>query len=52
MHADLAMYEAKQAGGGGWRIFGGATGAEPTGTGHATPAQAPPAADRQSAPTQ
>jgi diguanylate cyclase (GGDEF)-like protein len=22
MHADLAMYEAKQAGGGGWRIFG------------------------------
>ena len=22
MHADLAMYEAKQAGGGGWRVFG------------------------------
>jgi hypothetical protein len=22
MHADLAMYEAKQAGGAGWRIFG------------------------------
>jgi diguanylate cyclase (GGDEF)-like protein len=25
MHADLAMYEAKQAGGGGWRIFGDAS---------------------------
>jgi GGDEF domain-containing protein len=24
MQADLAMYEAKQAGGGCWRIFGGA----------------------------
>jgi diguanylate cyclase (GGDEF)-like protein len=52
MHADLAMYEAKQAGGGGWRIFGGDTGAEPAGIGHATAAQAPSAADRQSAPTQ
>ena len=28
MRADLAMYEAKQAGGGSWRIFGGRTGAE------------------------
>jgi diguanylate cyclase (GGDEF)-like protein len=35
MHADLAMYEAKQAGGGGWRIFGDAAGAEPAGTGEA-----------------
>jgi diguanylate cyclase (GGDEF)-like protein len=52
MHADLAMYEAKQAGGGGWRIFGGGTGAEPACIGHATAAQAPSAADRQSAPTQ
>ena len=26
MRADLAMYEAKQAGGGGWRIFGAAAG--------------------------
>jgi diguanylate cyclase (GGDEF)-like protein len=31
MHADLAMYEAKQAGGGGWRIFGDAAGAEQAG---------------------
>jgi predicted signal transduction protein with EAL and GGDEF domain len=31
MHADLAMYEAKQAGGGGWRIFGSAAGAEAPG---------------------
>jgi diguanylate cyclase (GGDEF)-like protein len=32
MHADLAMYEAKQAGGGGWRVFGGAaTGQAATG---------------------
>jgi diguanylate cyclase (GGDEF)-like protein len=51
MHADLAMYEAKRAGGSCWRIFGGATGAEPAGIGHAAAAQAPPAADRQSAPT-
>jgi diguanylate cyclase (GGDEF)-like protein len=34
MHADLAMYEAKQAGGGGWRVFGGA------GTGQAATGQA------------
>ena len=52
MHADLAMYEAKRAGGGGWRIFEDAAGAEPAGIGHATAAQAPPAADRQSAATQ
>jgi hypothetical protein len=31
MHADLAMYEAKEAGGGGWRIFGDATGSEAVG---------------------
>jgi diguanylate cyclase (GGDEF)-like protein len=37
MHADLAMYEAKQAGGGGWRIFGDAARAEPAGTGIAEP---------------
>jgi diguanylate cyclase (GGDEF)-like protein len=52
MHADLAMYEAKRAGGSCWRIFGGTTGAEPTGIEPATDAHAPPAADRQSAPTQ
>jgi diguanylate cyclase (GGDEF)-like protein len=33
MHADLAMYEAKQAGGGGWRIFGDAAGTEQAGGG-------------------
>jgi diguanylate cyclase (GGDEF)-like protein len=37
MHADLAMYEAKQAGGGGWRIFGDAAGNEQAGTGEAAP---------------
>ena len=39
MHADLAMYEAKQAGGGGWRIFGDAAGTEQarTGVAAATP---------------
>jgi len=52
MHADLAMYEAKRAGGNCWRIFGGSTGADPAGIGHATAAPAPPAADRQSTPTQ
>ena len=31
--ADLAMYEAKRAGGGGWRIFGDAAGNGQTGTG-------------------
>jgi len=50
--ADLAMYEAKRAGGNCWRIFGGSTGADPAGIGHATAAPAPPAADRQSTPTQ
>jgi diguanylate cyclase (GGDEF)-like protein len=39
MHADLAMYEAKQAGGGGWRIFGDAAGNEQAGSG--VPAQSP-----------
>ena len=34
IHADRAMYAAKQAGGGGWRIFGGDAGAEQTGTRH------------------
>jgi diguanylate cyclase (GGDEF)-like protein len=29
IHADRAMYTAKQAGGGGWRIFGDDAGAEP-----------------------
>jgi diguanylate cyclase (GGDEF)-like protein len=34
IHADLAMYEAKQAGGGGWRIYGDAvTAASPEATG-------------------
>jgi diguanylate cyclase (GGDEF)-like protein len=45
-HADLAMYEAKRAGGSCWRIFG----AEPAGIKPATAAPARPAADRQSAP--
>ena len=39
MHADLAMYEAKEAGGGGWRVFGG-TGT--AGTGQASTEQAGP----------
>jgi diguanylate cyclase (GGDEF)-like protein len=38
MHADLAMYEAKQAGGGGWRIFGEADAAPQAGTGRAATA--------------
>jgi len=37
IHADLAMYEAKQAGGGGWRIFGDGAGTEEAGTGVASP---------------
>ena len=40
MHADLAMYEAKQAGGGGWRIFGDDAGAEQVGTGAAASSEA------------
>jgi diguanylate cyclase (GGDEF)-like protein len=53
IHADLAMYEAKRAGGNCWRIFGGATGAaEPAGIRNTTAAQTPQAADRQPAPTQ
>ena len=51
-HADLAMYEAKRAGGSCWRIFGSATGAQPAGIGPAAAAPAPPVPDRQSAPTQ
>ncbi len=33
IHADRAMYAAKQAGGGDWRIFSDAAGAEQVGTG-------------------
>jgi DNA-binding SARP family transcriptional activator len=51
VHADLAMYEAKRAGGNCWRIYGPAAQAERAGTRHATAAQAPPAAGRQSAAT-
>ena len=40
MHADLAMYEAKQAGGGSWRIFGDADAAAQAGTGQAAAAAA------------
>jgi predicted signal transduction protein with EAL and GGDEF domain len=32
IHADRAMYTAKQAGGGGWRIFDDASGPEQIGT--------------------
>jgi diguanylate cyclase (GGDEF)-like protein len=40
MHADLAMYEAKQAGGSGWRVFGDASGPHgQTGTGHTSTGQ-------------
>jgi diguanylate cyclase (GGDEF)-like protein len=44
MHADLAMYEAKQAGGGCWRIFGdgAGAGAEEAGTRPATVPDAVP----------
>ena len=40
IHADRAMYVAKQAGGGGWRIFRDADAAAQAGTGQAaaTPA--------------
>jgi diguanylate cyclase (GGDEF)-like protein len=40
MHADLAMYEAKQAGGGGWRVFGGGAAARPASTGQPDTGQA------------
>jgi diguanylate cyclase len=40
IHADRAMYSAKQAGGGAWRIFGDAAGAEDTGTGEAAASEA------------
>jgi hypothetical protein len=36
MQADLAMYEAKQAGGSGWRIFGDAARSERANGGRAT----------------
>jgi diguanylate cyclase (GGDEF)-like protein len=52
VRADLAMYEAKRAGGNCCRVYGSAAGAEPAGIRHATVAQPPPAADRQSAATQ
>jgi diguanylate cyclase (GGDEF)-like protein len=52
VHADLAMYEAKRAGGNCWRIYGATTGAGPAGTRHPTATQAPPAAGQQSATTQ
>ena len=42
-HADLAMYEVKQAGGGGWRVFGDTSspqqGNGQTGTGHTSTGQ-------------
>ena len=34
VRADLAMYEAKRAGGNCWRIFQETTAAEPSGSGH------------------
>jgi predicted signal transduction protein with EAL and GGDEF domain len=40
IHADRAMYAAKQAGGGGWRIYGDAAGAERMGTGAAAASEA------------
>jgi diguanylate cyclase (GGDEF)-like protein len=50
MHADLAMYEAKQAGGGGWRIFRDANAAARTGTGQAAATPAQPATGIQAGP--
>ena len=41
MHADLAMYEAKQAGGGSWRIFTGTTAAPQAATTQAAGTLAP-----------
>jgi predicted signal transduction protein with EAL and GGDEF domain len=40
IHADRAMYTAKQAGGGAWRIYSDAAGAEQTGTGAAAASEA------------
>jgi diguanylate cyclase (GGDEF)-like protein len=50
MHADQAMYEAKRAGGGSWRIFDDTTGTTQAATRQATAAPAPQAAHRHSAP--
>jgi diguanylate cyclase (GGDEF)-like protein len=52
MHADLAMYEAKQAGGGGWRIFGETRGSGRAEPGRAVARLAPSAAARKAAATQ
>ena len=48
MHADLAMYEAKQSGGGAWRIFGDGDGSDSDGAEEpgAVPADAPGARQR------
>jgi len=50
MQADLAMYEAKQAGGSGWRIFGDAARSERANGGQAAVAPetagAPDGSDR------
>jgi diguanylate cyclase len=43
VQADVAMYEAKRAGGNCWRIFGSTTDAELAGTRRTTAPQAPPA---------
>jgi predicted signal transduction protein with EAL and GGDEF domain len=49
-HADQAMYEAKRAGGGSWRIFDDTMGATQAATRQATATPAPQAADHHSAP--
>ena len=41
MHADLAMYQAKRAGGGSWRVFTDATAATRTATTQAADSPAP-----------
>jgi predicted signal transduction protein with EAL and GGDEF domain len=40
IHADRAMYTAKQAGGGAWRIYSDAAGTEQMGTGAAAASEA------------
>jgi diguanylate cyclase (GGDEF)-like protein len=50
MHADQAMYEAKRAGGGSWRIYDDATQAVPGAARQAVATPAPRAADHHSAP--
>jgi diguanylate cyclase (GGDEF)-like protein len=52
MHADLAMYEAKQAGGGGWRIYGGTGGSVRAEPERAVAGLAPAAAVRKQAAAQ